>query len=196
MTTVLRRIGEDGVEVFVERLNLSADNVCTLSACLSADELVRAARYRQERDRARFIVARARLRGLLAEKTGVSPSSLSFDYGDSGKPFLRDNDVQFNVSHSDDLAAYAFAYRRQVGVDIEKETSLPEADAIASEYFSADERKLGFFVCWTRREALAKASGVGLAKSLGESSRGWKVESFYPIPGVIAAVASERGRCN
>jgi 4'-phosphopantetheinyl transferase len=189
MTTVLRRVGEDGVEVFVERLDLSADNVRGLSACLSADELARAARYRNERDRARFIVARASLRRLLAEKTCVAPSTLSFDYGDRGKPFLRDNDVHFNVSHCDDLAAYAFAYRREVGVDIEKETSLPEADAIASEYFSIEERKLGFFVCWTRREALAKASGIGLVTNLGQQNGGWKVESFSPLPGVIAAVA-------
>ena len=196
MTTVLRRVDEDGVEVVVERLDFSADNVRSRSACLSPDEQARAARYRHERDRARFIVARGSLRALLAEKTGESPSTLSFGYGDSGKPFLSGSDVQFNVSHCDDLAAFAFAHRRQVGVDIEKETALPEADAIASEYFSTEERKLGFFVCWTRREALAKASGIGLAKRLSESSRGWKVESFSPLPSVIVAVASQSGRCN
>ena len=189
MTTVLRRVDEDGVEVLVERLEFSANNVRSFSACLSADEQARAGRYRHARDRARFIVARGRLRALLAEKTGVAPKALNFDYGENGKPFLRDSAVQFNVSHCEDLAAYAFAYRREVGVDIEKETALPEADAIAFEYFSPEERKLGFFVGWTRREALAKASGIGLEKSLGESGRGWKVESFFPLPGVIAAVA-------
>jgi 4'-phosphopantetheinyl transferase len=200
MTSVLRRVGQGGVEVLVERLDLSADNVCATSSCLSPDEQARAARYRLERDRARFIVARARLRALLAERTGVSPSSLTFGYGENGKPFLSGSDLQFSLSHCGDLAAYAFARRRQVGVDIEIETLLPEADAIASEYFSPDERKLyrrlGFFVCWTRKEALAKASGIGLTKTLGESSRAWTVKSFFPLPGVIAAVASQRARCN
>lgn len=200
MTSVLRRVGKDGVEVVIERLDLSADNVRMRSVSLSPDEQGRGARYRHERDRARFIVARARLRELLAEKIGVSASSLSFDYGDSGKPFLSGSEVQFNLSHCEELAAYAFARRRQVGIDIEKETALPEADAIASEHFSREDQKLyrelGFFVCWTRREALAKASGRGLAKGLGECSQGWNIESFYPLPGVIAAVASQCGRCN
>jgi 4'-phosphopantetheinyl transferase len=200
MTSVLSRIGEGGVEVLVERLELSADNVRAISSCLSPDEQARAARYRLERDRARFIVARARLRALLAEKTGMSPSSLSFGYGENGKPFLSGSDLQFSLSHCGDLAAYAFARRRQVGVDIEIETAVSEADTIASEYFSPEERELyrrfGFFVCWTRKEALAKASGIGLAKTLGESSRAWAVESFSPLPGVVAAVASQRARCN
>lgn len=196
MTSVLRRVDEGGIEVLVERLDFSADNVRMQSVSLSPDEHARAARYRHEPDRSRFIVTRARLRALLAEKTGVSPSRLSFDYGDSGKPFLSGSDVQFNLSHCQDLAAYAFAQGRQVGVDIEIEAPLPEADAIASRCFSPEEyRSLGFFVCWTRREALAKASGVGLGKR-PESSEGWKLESFSPLPGVVAAVASQCGRCN
>jgi 4'-phosphopantetheinyl transferase len=205
MSSVLRRIGEDGVEILVERLDFSIENVRMQSVALSADEQARAARYRHERDRARFIVARARLRALLGEKTGLSASSLCFDYGDSGKPFLSGSDLQFSLSHCDDLAAYAFARQGPVGIDLEIETPLAEADAIASEYFSPEERKLyrklGFFVCWTRREALAKASGIGLGTRLGESGRGWKLESFSPLPGVIGAVATQavaspRGRCN
>jgi 4'-phosphopantetheinyl transferase len=112
------------------------------------------------------------------------------------------------VSHCDDLAVYAFAVGPEVGIDVEAIRPVHEADAIAARFFSPRENEaygrlaprdktLGFLSCWTRKEAVVKALGKGLRMPLDrfDASRlpgGWHLESFSPLPGFIAAVASHQ----
>jgi 4'-phosphopantetheinyl transferase len=147
------------------------------AAWLSADECDRAGRFVFERDRRRFIVGRARLRQLVALRLGIRPEAVEFAYGPRGKPRLSSRfasaDLRFNVSHSAGLAVYAFARGREVGIDVEAVRALPGADQVAARFFSrreneayraldAGDRPLGFFNCWTRKEAFIKALGDGL----------------------------------
>jgi 4'-phosphopantetheinyl transferase len=152
-----------------------------LARLLSADESERAERFAFERDRRRYIVARARLRQLLGERLGAAPESLRFVYKPHGKPALArcpgQRDLRFNVSHCSEVAAYAFAEGRELGVDVEEVRELADADDIAMRFFSRRERAAymrlsvrerpqGFFNCWTRKEAFIKALGEGLSHPL------------------------------
>lgn len=139
-------------------------------------ERARAARFRFERDRRRYVVARGRLRQLLGERLGRRPDALQIDYGASGKPRLSDRALHFNLSHSDDVALYAFSSACEIGADIE----------------AIHEEPLAFLYRWTRTEALAKALGEGLPLS-NERVDGWSLHSFFPLPGFIAAVACRYG---
>jgi 4'-phosphopantetheinyl transferase len=154
---------------------------------LSPEEQDRASRFRFERDRRRFIVARARLRQLLAERLGSTPRSIQLAYGKHGKPTLAglfaSSGWQFNLSRRDELALYAFSRAGEVGVDVEALHPLPDYMKT-----SADQRSLAFFRFWTRKEALAKALGVGLSVEV-EPPTGWRLHSFFPRPGFIAALA-------
>jgi 4'-phosphopantetheinyl transferase len=146
-----------------------------LRATLSPDELVRAVRYRAERDRRRFVAGRGALRDILARYTDVDPVRLRFRYGRAGKPEL-DGDVvavRFNVSHCDDLALVAVTGRYSVGVDVERVRELPDLEGMAAIVLSERERSVlgglagarrvrAFFECWTRKEAFVKAVGDGL----------------------------------
>ena len=55
---------------------------------LSADERVRAARFRFERDRNRFVAGRAFLRTLLGNYLGATPGELVFTTNEFGKPSI------------------------------------------------------------------------------------------------------------
>jgi 4'-phosphopantetheinyl transferase len=180
-----------------------------LAGLLSADERERAGRFAFEHDRRRYVVARARLRQLLGERVGAAPESLRFVYQAHGKPALArrpgQRDLRFNVSHCGEVAAYAFADGREVGVDIEEVRELPDADQLALRCFSPGERAAylclpprerprGFFDCWTRKEAFVKALGAGLSQPLeafdvSRSPGGCSLSSFEPAPGLIGAVA-------
>jgi 4'-phosphopantetheinyl transferase len=193
-------------ELVVRTLDVDAG---PLVRFLSADERGRAGRFAFERDRRRYIVARAWLRQLLGERLGVAPESLRFVYQPHGKPALARcrgrRDLRFNVSHCGEVAAYAFVESREVGVDLEQVRELPDADDIAKRFFSPGERAAylclpqrerprGFFHCWTRKEALVKALGAGLSHPLeafdvSASRRGWTLSSFDPGPGLVGAVA-------
>ena len=171
----------DEYEVVVARLDVEPEAVCVLATLLADAERDRAHRFAFDRDRRRFIVARARLRQLLSTRLAVRPESVELIYGKHGKPALApqfaDSGPSFNVSHSEDIAVYAFSMGREIGIDIEAVRTIPDADAIAARFFSPREneaylalnlrdRARGFFNCWTRKEAFIKALGDGLAHPL------------------------------
>ena len=215
------------VEVVSVRLDAEPASLDELSQCLSDEERLRASRFVFERDRHRFIVGRARLRHLLASRLGVQPDAVELVYGPRGKPVLSrrfaDAALYFNVSHSWDVAVYGFSRGREIGVDVEAVRELRDADDIAARFFSRRENEayldleprdklLGFFNCWTRKEAFIKALGDGLyhpldrfdvsltpggpAKILRVENTpgdecGWCLNSFSPAPGFVAAVVTE-----
>lgn len=169
-------------EVHVWRISLKQP-VAVIQQCrqtLSGDELSRAKRFHFERDRQRFIVARSGLRQIISRYTKQQPTELYFGYTDYGKPFLShpaESGLRFNLSHSGDLALYALAYERDLGLDIEQIRPMADALQIAGRFFSAPEnealqtvppeqRDEAFFNGWTRKEAYIKAIGEGLSHPL------------------------------
>src|SRR2546428_12833214 len=75
----------DVTEVVVTRLDPPPQALAELASWLSDAERARAARFRFHRDCRRFIVARARLRQLLAERLDVPPESGELRDGKHGK---------------------------------------------------------------------------------------------------------------
>ena len=176
-------LSHDAVHVWRAPLDAPASRVRALKPLLSTDERQRAARYGFARDRRRFVVARATLRLLLGRYLNLAPVRVRLSYGAHGKPALdasqRETDLRFNVTHSEDLALYAFARGRDVGVDLEWVRPLADAQPIAEAFFSARERaallelaphqrQQAFYACWTRKEAYLKARGDGLAVPLDQ----------------------------
>src|SRR5882762_6766568 len=167
----------DPHEIVVFRLDMEPEAVRVSAALLSDAERQRASRFAFDHDCRRFIAARAQLRRLLAARLEVRPESVELVYGPRGKPALsrrfEDSDLRFNVSHCEDVAVYAFALGREIGIDVEAIGVIRDADDIAARFFSSCEyeaycaldrcdRPLGFFSCWTRKEAFIKALGEGI----------------------------------
>jgi 4'-phosphopantetheinyl transferase len=145
---------------------------------LAPDETDRGARFRFEHLQRSFILARGALRALLARYLKTAPGDLEFSYGAKGKPSLAaPAGLQFNGSHSDGLALFAFAADCEIGVDIEAIRPMPDMEELAKRFFCAEEsaelmsipaeeRDRSFFLCWTRKEAYIKATGASLSAPL------------------------------
>jgi len=172
-----------GEEVHLWRVDLAAvaDGELRWLKILSPDEQTKAARFRFARDRRRFASTRAVLRTVLGAYLGSEPEKIIFRYAGKGKPFLKPRNsaesIDFNVSHSGDVALLVFARGRPVGVDVEQIRDNLDPLAIARRYFSTHEqsqlaafgpgeRCAAFFRCWTRKEAYIKARGDGLSLPL------------------------------
>ena len=197
-----------GVEVVTTGLEVQPDATAAWYDLLSDTERSRANRFASGRDRRRFIVARARLRQLLGERLRVPAAAVELSSGPNGKPALAGrfacSDLRFNTSHCEDVAAYAFAQGREVGIDIERVRVMSDADTLASRFFSDDERAayealppagrpLGFFESWTRKEAFIKALGEGLDHPFDDiDTRQWQMMRFAPAPGFVGALVIER----
>lgn len=168
---------EDEVHVWRASLDCGENVLHRFEATLAADEKNRAQRFVFQPDRNSYIAARGILRELLGRYLNRDPSEIEFDYGPQGKPALRNGwsqrMVQFNVSHSHGMALFAFSVGRQIGVDVELVRADFAGEKIAERFFSSQEvmelrslpataQDVGFFLCWTRKEAYIKARGEGL----------------------------------
>lgn len=178
-------LSDDRVDVWRVSLEMPERERDRLAASLSAEEWERASRFRQSVDRARFVAARGALRSILGRCLGVEPSCLRFSNGPFGKPALAGppgaSAVEFNVSHSGELALVAASFGRRLGVDLERIDVRRSEQEIAERFFSRrevaalralprDRQTDAFFACWTRKEAYLKARGDGLSLPLDRFS--------------------------
>ena len=214
------RLEAGEVHVWAVSLNGAHD---PFQALLSAAEQARVERLRFADHRCRFTIWHGALRAILGGYAGSEPRALEFTFGPRGKPYLLGAPLQFNLSHSAQLALVAVG-RNELGVDCEKVRDLEGLEDIARRHFSAvelaallalaePERLRGFYRCWTRKEAFIKAIGAGLSLPLDifdvtigepavllafregqEDPERWTLADVSPGPDYIAALAArERG---
>jgi 4'-phosphopantetheinyl transferase len=107
------------VDVFWTDLDAAASALPRWIELLDVNETTRAARFRFERDRHRYMACHGILRMLLARTINRAPADLRFDDTGHGKPALRDSTLRFNISHSHRLALVAISRDVIVGCDIE-----------------------------------------------------------------------------
>lgn len=142
---------------------------------LSNEELSRAGRFVRESDRARYIASHRALRRILARYSGDRPEQLWFERNVFGKPRLGNcAAIEFNMSHSGEIALIAVRTGGRVGVDVEEIRNHSANIEVAERYFAAselqrlksldaNEQVAAFFRCWTRKEAYLKAMGCGIS---------------------------------
>lgn len=159
-------------------LEQDGDRLDHFRGTLEAGEIERAGRFRFERLQRHFVVSRGFLRYVLGRYLAAKPSELSFTYNDYGKPSLAgEESLQFNMSHSHEMALVAVTREAAVGVDVEHIRADFASEDIATRFFSrlevetfnslpVEERVAAFFRCWSRKEAYIKAIGKGLSQPL------------------------------
>lgn len=218
-----------GREIHIWTLRMSAvAGMGALEDVLSSDEKYRAAQFHCGKSRQSFIIRRGILRRLLGRYIGLHPADVRFSYSAKGKPALATPPcVEFNTTHSSGLAAFAFTLGCPVGIDLELMSTTSEMADVGEHFFCEEEkaeiyslpvsqRRLAFYLCWTRKEAYLKATGEGLSVPLdtcyvsalpersvqllqlrGENSksRTWALHSFRMADTHVAALAySDRPR--
>jgi 4'-phosphopantetheinyl transferase len=167
--------------VWLARLDPPPAMMAHLLGLLSDEERQKAAHFRFEHDRRHYAVAHAMLRHLLGAYLGMSPHAVTLAATSHGKPYNICQtglpDLRFNLSHSHDSALVALTLGREIGVDIEYARPLADGDLIATQFFSPTERaalmalppeqkQTAFYRCWSRKEGVIKATGLGLAMAL------------------------------
>lgn len=178
-----------------------------LWACTSRDEQARAARFRRQSDGGRYLTAHGALRRILSGYLDCDPSTLRFEHQAWGKPALVDSEFAFNLSHSGECALVAVARGRPVGVDVEQHRPIADLDGLVERVCTPEERAMfaaarvserqdTFLGFWTRKEALAKMTGVGLraldpVASLHTGTLvEHRLEQLEDLPGYAACVAA------
>jgi 4'-phosphopantetheinyl transferase len=189
---------------------------------LNSHELQRMRSFYFAHDRARYAVTHANLRRILGGYLNQAPEQVNLQTDPLGKPELAGEDLPFNLTHSRSIAVLAVAHGQPVGVDVEDVR--PIEPEVAATHFSAAELAAlnqlqgdawltGFYRCWTRKEAILKAEGVGLHRALDsfdvalladepaellatrEAFRyPWKLHHLTPAAGAVGALATAQPR--
>ncbi len=166
---------------------------------------------------------------MLSRDSTRAPGDWQFDKTPAGKPFLRGADAacgaSFSLSHTRGMVACAVTRDADVGVDVEGTDRDVRAGDISARFFASSEtaalarlapelRTRRFFDLWTLKEALIKATGLGLAHSMDRfvfdvgafiegreivvsgppdlAAQRWQFELFAPARGFRGAVAVRR----
>lgn len=169
-------------------------------------------------------VRRFYLRLLLGSYLGVAGKDVKINRGLRGKPSIdrsvHDSPLEFSMAKSGDRLLVGIGSEDHMGVDLEPVgRRAHNALGVARRYFSAaeataleslpeDQLQAAFLRTWSLKEAVVKASGMGIANQLcrftvdtdlnrppallefdGEKTTGWSLALLEPEAGYIGAVA-------
>ncbi|MBQ9474284.1 MAG: 4'-phosphopantetheinyl transferase superfamily protein [Bacteroidales bacterium] len=136
----------------------------------SPERREKALAYRHLQGRYACLKSYAMLCDLLREAGAIAPDEKPlFGYGPHEKPFLRElPGVEFSISHC--AAAIAVAVSSQpVGIDVERFRT-PSPSLLRYTMNEQEQRQIktaaDFTELWTKKEALAKLTGLGLTSDL------------------------------
>lgn len=141
---------------------------------------------KKEEDKKRSLLAgyllQVGVKEQLEKKSGLqadaTPLSLSYRYGENGKPYLRDYpNIHFSLSHSGEYVICAFS-DHEIGADLQMHRKVREGTA--ERFFSPEDRALfyetksvdeaaAFCRIWAVKEAYMKLTGEGMKQGLSSS---------------------------
>ena len=145
---------------------------------LSSDERARMRRFGNDALRARYLIGRASLRWVLAQTIGGTPQAVMIERGPRGRPQLgAAAAIDFNVSHTADVALIGVSREGRIGVDIERADRVIQSSRLARRVLTDRERaalpatddaiRRRILRLWTCKEALAKATGDAMSAPFG-----------------------------
>lgn len=171
-----RKFLEQDLELWYAPLAPLRSVIKELEKSLDSGERERAQRFHFAKDKERFVIGHYLLRHILAEYTSSDPAGLVFSRMQFGKPFLREHpELHFNFSDTRDSILVGVSKLGPVGVDIETLTRDVDYAGVADHFFTGPEiealqndadPKLLFLEYWTRKEAILKASGIGIMEDV------------------------------
>jgi 4'-phosphopantetheinyl transferase len=156
-------------------------------AVLSQEERDRCDRLTRITQRARFAGARAALRRVLACYLGVEPEAIVLvrppcaycGSTEHGPPSIASpaTTLRYSLSRSEDWWLLGISDACAIGVDVERAAPIDVAQVAAMTLSPAEQRFMRseatarrqrdvFFRCWTRKEALLKATGTGIVAEM------------------------------
>ncbi len=144
-------------------------------ALLSEHQQKKLQRLADAEKRRFYIAGRGYLRQFL-EHYCSAEQAIELQFGEHGKPSLKNNEQQlcFNYTDTCGYGLFAFSLASQLGIDVESSHRSGKFDRVIQRRFSPEEQYLRdhnveqFLRCWTRKEAYGKAIGAGLNYPLRE----------------------------
>lgn len=141
-------------------------------------------RLKKTDDKKRSVCAEMLVKSVISKKCGINIEDIVIDTYENGKPFCKNVDVAFNISHSGEYAVCAFG-EKAIGIDIQKIVPYNEKTAkkvCSREEFEAVEKSADkaaeFIKLWTKKEAALKMQGDISFCDIKTCTKGKRIETF------------------
>ncbi|WP_316812013.1 4'-phosphopantetheinyl transferase family protein [Pedobacter heparinus] len=164
------------VNIFKLSVDMVHDQIASIyTKVLSENELMKADRFLHIEDKKRFIVSKYMLRKLLSKFISIPPGSIQFELSHYKKPFITTG-IEFNTTYSKNIVLIAI-HKKPVGIDVEFVNKDFNYKNLILTVFNKQEQLLidsglnsliNFYLLWTRKEAVLKATGEGLNDELNQ----------------------------
>jgi 4'-phosphopantetheinyl transferase len=131
-------------------------------------------RFIQQADKDRFTLGRYLIRSILPNYIPDLTPLFELLFIQTNKPYLQDTDVNFNLAHSGELVLLAVS-NKPIGIDVEHIKPIKDMTDVMKVCFNEQEihsinsspnPQFRFYEFWTRKEAILKATGQGIATNL------------------------------
>lgn len=137
---------------------------------ISEDKLKKIINYKVMNSKKQSFYGELFLKYILIKNFNFKFSEIKFSFNNYGKPYLTNNNIYFNISHSKNFVIIAVS-DKEVGVDIENiNTTIPIDMKIFHleeqiNFLNLNEEKTRslFFNLWTAKESYVKFIGKGLS---------------------------------
>lgn len=160
------------MEIHYVKLDSSKERVDpAFLACFPLEIIRRARAFRRVEDQWRFLLGRYLIRTFVNQ--GLPNFKFEFnklEFTKEGRPFLPNQNFDFNISHSGRYVVGTFSQTSRVGIDIEFQKVIDLEDFTYTmndnqwiEVNEAPNPFNKFFWFWTIKESVIKADGRGLA---------------------------------
>jgi 4'-phosphopantetheinyl transferase len=121
-----------------------------------------------QKDKQNYQLSHIYLREILSSYyPNIHPQEWVFYNNKFGKPYIKDFDIYFNISHTSNYFAMIVSYK-ECGIDIEQnntiqiDTDILDLTLTAKEQMLHKTEHISFYTFWTLKEAHLKAIGKGL----------------------------------
>jgi 4'-phosphopantetheinyl transferase len=164
------------VEAFFAETKDFSSEYSNIKNFINSEDKLKAERLHLVEDRYTYLICHTLLRLVLSRRLNIDPEEIPIVYDRNNKPWIRENPLFFNISHSREAFAFAISQYSRVGIDLEKVDRNINFESITKRFFSREENEFilespcdstdRFFLLWTRKEALLKALGTGIITNL------------------------------
>jgi 4'-phosphopantetheinyl transferase len=157
---------------------VTTDDMTALSQVLDAEEREHHATLKNEAVKRQYILSHVLLRLLISSRFNAHPSYFRFIRLKWQKPYIQDqsfvdNNIDFNISHTNGSVVCAVIESGEIGIDVEICARAMDVDLLAPycltkqelkyiNSYSESERNDRFLHIWTLKEAYLKGRGIGL----------------------------------
>ena len=164
------------VSIYMSKINLNIEQntIEKMLQIITDENRERFYKFRFKEDSLRTLYGEIIVRYVLTTQFAIKNEEIKILRTSYGKPFIENVPLHYNISHSGEWVACAFA-SREVGIDIEmiKDVDMKIAERYFCEYeydsllsISDKDRINYFYKLWTLKESYLKWLGTGISTSL------------------------------